>query len=112
VKDFATMGEENTNEQICEDKAHCEICREIRDGCAADKHNPENCAMCNRKGYLHLGDGFALVCSACQRGFRLKLWLKHQELAGNHNSDFLFDMPVFVPTLSEEAPHGPDYART
>lgn len=95
LSDFPGMSEENTNKEIPEDRAHCDICREIRMGCAAD-NSGETCSMCNRKGYLDLGDGRALVCSACQRGFRLKLWLKHQELAENHSLEFLLELPVFV----------------
>ena len=68
-------------------KDHCDICREIREGCeaevlAAEAGKWEKCAVCGNKGLIDRGDGTAVVCNACPRGYRMKLWLRHEEMAG------------------------------
>jgi hypothetical protein len=68
------------------EKIHCDICLQIREGCIADAKDMENtpkCPICGRMGYINLTSGTALVCSSCPRGFRLKVWLKHENLLEN-----------------------------
>ena len=67
-----------------EKEPHCEICREIEEGCKEDARNPEKCDVCFRKGYfINPATGRAVVCNACKRGFRLKLWIKHERDYGH-----------------------------
>ena len=63
---------------------HCEICRQIREGCEEDARNPEKCDVCSRKGYfINPATGKPVACNACQRGFRLKLWIRHEQREGH-----------------------------
>jgi hypothetical protein len=67
---------------------HCDICREIYQGRKAEVDafvagTLVVCKLCRNKGLIRSEDGLrAVVCNACPRGYRMKLWLKHQELAG------------------------------
>ena len=73
-------------------KDHCDICREIREGCETEylKYGEEykrtglfpKCAVCSNTALLDRGNGTAVVCNACPRGYRMKLWLRHEELEG------------------------------
>ena len=71
---------------------HCDICREIREGCEVEllRYGVEyertgrylKCAVCHNKGLIDRGDGTAVVCNSCARGYRMKLWLRHEALEG------------------------------
>lgn len=74
---------------------HCDLCREIREGCeaecaAADAGTLGKCRVCGNTGLIDGGDGTAFVCDSCPRGFRMKLWLRHEELAGRDVKEFQF----------------------
>ncbi len=59
---------------------HCDICREIAEGCEAERSAGAvpNCEVCGRKGFIDRGDGTGIACNACSRGYRMKLWLRHE----------------------------------
>jgi hypothetical protein len=63
-----------------EKEHHCDICREIAEGCEKERlaGGVPNCDVCGRKGFIDRGDGTGIACNACARGFRMKLWLRHQ----------------------------------
>lgn len=66
-----------------QEKDHCDVCRQIREGCNADVITPEKCAVCSRKGYfVDPRTGALVICENCSRGFRMKLWLRHERLEG------------------------------
>ena len=75
-----------------EAEPHCDICLEIHKGCIEDAKSEVKCPVCDRKGYINLESGAALVCSSCQRGFRLKLRVKHEGLL--ENAVLLLDLPI------------------
>ena len=61
----------------------CSICREIDEGRKEELLQKKAgtlviCAVCRNKGLIDLGDGTAVTCSACPRGYRMKLWIKHE----------------------------------
>lgn len=60
---------------------HCAVCREIEQGCQEEiaAGAVPNCAMCSRKGLIDAGNGTGVACNACARGYRMQLWLKHQD---------------------------------
>lgn len=65
----------------------CAICREIDEGRKEElvQHKAGTysiCTVCGNKGLIDRGDGTAVICNACPRGFRMKLWRKHEDLAG------------------------------
>jgi hypothetical protein len=75
-------------------KDHCDICREIREGCEAEVLADESkklvrCAVCSNTGLIDRGDYTAVVCSACPRGYRMKLWLRHQEMSGRDTPEIV-----------------------
>lgn len=63
-----------------EKKFHCELCREIEEGCEAERASGKVpvCAVCGTNGYIDLGNGSAVACNSCARGYRMKLWLRHE----------------------------------
>lgn len=63
-----------------ERKHHCDVCKEIKEGCTAERLAGvvPDCAVCDKKGFIDRGDGSGVACNACQRGYRMKLWLSHE----------------------------------
>ena len=63
---------------------HCDLCRQIAESCAAEVEafaagKLERCKVCGNTGLVVLADeGRAIVCDACPRGIRMKLWLRHE----------------------------------
>jgi len=68
-------------DQLKED--HCELCRQIREACAADRLQPQNCKLCGNLGYLGGIDSLVTICPECPKGFRLKLWIAHEKRDGH-----------------------------
>ena len=61
----------------------CDICKAIREGCAQEESSPQNCLVCNNRGLIVTGDT-ALICQACGKGERMKIWVMHEKARNDH----------------------------
>ena len=68
-----------------EPKHHCDVCRQIEEGCQEDARNPQDCKLCGNNGFIgNPRRGPIVTCSACGKGLRLRLWIAHEKREGHH----------------------------